>query len=254
MRFIALAGFLAISTAAPTSNTNCAHGLKLFIARGTGEKLGSTVMDPIAQKIAERVLYSDTWNIPYPATFNNPQYIASAGNGTTMVREALEEYSNMCPNSKMALMGWSRGAQIISNNLCGTPAAWRIFWGQNVSLHSTSLEPLSDEIRKKIVAVVLFGDPTHRGDASYARGNVTGNGIFYRNDYSDCEALGTRIRDYCLENDPYCDSGYQADPDVHYKYFEMYKDEVVEYVKSLPANGGVLCYKVSKGQSLHTGH
>lgn len=81
-----------------------------------------------------------------------------------------------------------------------------------------------------MVSVILFGDPTHRDDASYNYGNGTGSGIFWRHDISACEALGSRIRAYCDEGDQFCDVGPEIDAFTHGTYLDRYSSDIIRFV------------------------
>lgn len=89
-----------------------------------------------------------------------------------------------------------------------------------------------------VVSVVLFGDPSHRGDARYNHGDSTGSGIFWRHDISACEAMGSRIRSYCDSGDPYCSVGPQADASTHVTYLQRYSIEIAQFVVRQYNNGG----------------
>lgn len=89
------------------------------------------------------------------------------------------------------------------------------------------------------MAIVLFGDPTHRNESSFKHSNGTGNGIFFRSDISACEALGNRIRSYCEAGDPYCDAGGAPPSAVpHLTYISNYGDEIARYVVDQYNTGG----------------
>lgn len=89
-----------------------------------------------------------------------------------------------------------------------------------------------------MVSVVLFGDPSHRGDATYNHGNGTGSGIFWRHDISACEAMRSRIRSYCDSGDPYCSVGPEVDPTTHVTYLQRHNSDVARFVVDQYNNGG----------------
>lgn len=91
-----------------------------------------------------------------------------------------------------------------------------------------------------MVSVVLFGDPSHRGDAKYNHGNSTGSGIFWRHDISACEAMGSRVRSYCDSGDPYCSVGPEVDASTHVTYLQRHSLEIARFVVDQYNNGGVL--------------
>lgn len=89
-----------------------------------------------------------------------------------------------------------------------------------------------------VVAVVLFGDTTHRSESAYNRGDSTGSGIFWRADSDVCESYGDRIRSYCTAGDPFCDVGPNLNATAHLTYVTDYSAEVVDYVVRQYQNGG----------------
>ena len=111
-------------------------------------------------------------------------------------------------------------------------------------------EPLSTDITKNVVSIVLFGDTTHSANATYNQGNSTGSGIFHRDDsVSVCEDLGQRIRSYCDRGDPFCDVGKYVDPVQHVSYANVYGEDVVKYVVEQFKNGGQTGNKSDDGSS-----
>jgi acetylxylan esterase len=104
-----------------------------------------------------------------------------------------------------------------------------------------------------VVAVTLFGDPTHRRDAPYNRGNGTGSGVFWRADISACEALGRRIRAYCDVGDQFCCVGPEINEFIHGTYLDRYSREVVRFVVdqyNKPRTGRVESYLPRRRPSL----
>lgn len=81
-----------------------------------------------------------------------------------------------------------------------------------------------------VISVVLFGDPTHRGDATYNYGNSTGSGIFWRHDIAACEAMGSRIRSYCDSGDQFCSVGTEVGALTHVTYLQRYSDDIARFV------------------------
>jgi hypothetical protein len=80
----------------------------MFVSRGTGEDQGAGVISKITDLIALQINGSEVQGIPYPATFENPDYFLSVSNGTQLLKQAIIEYSQACPFTKMALFGYSQ--------------------------------------------------------------------------------------------------------------------------------------------------
>lgn len=171
---IAVAGIIsAVAVSAENSTIKCAPGLKMFVSRGTGESTPLGATKALVDTIANQISGSSIQPILYPATWEDPVYMSSVANGTRLVRKAITEYAKACPDSKMALFGYSQvyislepifnetdtdiqqGAQITSNNLCGMSVVWGIDQIQNLALTPAKLkeilelsQPLSKELTK----------------------------------------------------------------------------------------------------------
>ncbi|KAF4968609.1 hypothetical protein FSARC_4033 [Fusarium sarcochroum] len=238
------AALLATSLVSAQNPTTKCYDLKMFVSRGTGENATYYgVTETLVKGIKRKIDGSDYEAIKYPATDDNPNYFASAANGTRLLKEAMRNYTEACPDSKIALFGYSQGAQITSNIVCGSPAVWAAYGGfADVNAQFDEIidfaSPLPQEDFKNVISVVLFGDTTHRDDAPYNYGNSTGSGIFWRSDISGCKGLGSRIRSYCTAGDPFCDVGKYVNLNAHIKYIEDYGDEVAEYVVDQYKSGG----------------
>ncbi|KAF5857737.1 hypothetical protein ETB97_005372 [Aspergillus alliaceus] len=77
-------------------------------------------MRNVSNSIAEKILHPDPQAVDYPATWDNPPYSISEGQGVNETRRMLEEYTSTCPNSDIVLLGYSQGAQVVADVLCGT--------------------------------------------------------------------------------------------------------------------------------------
>ncbi|KAK7212626.1 hypothetical protein V2G26_019804 [Clonostachys chloroleuca] len=249
-----------------TTSKQCVKGLKVFVGRGTGEPLvdaenkdttlisetglgnntlglGETgkLLMPIFDKIPD----SNYTAILYTASngrqsTNVSNYFESVYNGTAMVRKAMTDYATACPDGKMAWIGYSQGAQIISNSLCGVPVIWAQFMpNPSIPKMISFSQPLPTNVTKNVIATLLLGDPSHKNGTNYNYGshNLTGDGVFYRGDTSACEALGKRIRSYCDAGDVYCDVG-PSYSDAHVRYVKDRKEELVNYIVEQWNNGG----------------
>lgn len=135
----------AIGALGQNATIQCAEGLKMFVSRGTGEPMGLGATETLVDVIAKQINGSDVEAIEYPATMDDPLYFLSVANGTTLVKQAINNYAMACPGSKMAVFGYSQvrscndpelntlayrvvqGAQITSNTFCGTPPLWAVY-------------------------------------------------------------------------------------------------------------------------------
>ncbi|KAJ5852569.1 uncharacterized protein N7529_011954 [Penicillium soppii] len=168
-----MAGIIgAVAGSAQSSTIKCAHGLQMFVSRGTGEatELGET--KALVDNIAKQIDGSKIHPILYPATFDDPVYMLSVANGTKLVRKTITKYAKACPESKMAWFGYSqvetsyhslrswmlichKGAQITSNNFCGMPYVWGAEQTENSTITPAQVQeifalsqPLAKELTK----------------------------------------------------------------------------------------------------------
>lgn len=124
---IALAA-AAVAVSAQAQDVECVDGLYMLIARGTGEDSGPGETGKVARRIADQIEDSKVVGLDYPASFNgevgDANYFESVEKGYEAMKEAIEEYSDACPDNQMAIFGYSQGAQISSDALCGGSGGW----------------------------------------------------------------------------------------------------------------------------------
>ncbi|KAL2683148.1 hypothetical protein Neosp_007615 [[Neocosmospora] mangrovei] len=212
---------VAAALAQKSKNVECADGLYLVVARGTGEEKGAGITGEVAEDVADRINGSIVEPLDYPATFLDPAYDESEADGVKALTELLTNYHSSCPDGKIAVFGYSQGGQVATDTFCG---------GSGGSFPDN--RPIStDLVEDSVVAIIIFGDPSHVANASYNQGTGEKDGVFPRTNITLCEDQYTKtgiIRSYCDTGDTYCDRG--SDEDVHGEYVSKYGDEVVEYV------------------------
>ncbi|KAL2818713.1 cutinase-domain-containing protein [Aspergillus cavernicola] len=218
-------GLLAAATAA--TNLTCTDGLYMIVARGTEETAAarngfypanSGSPGYVAQLIAAQIKDSIIMGVDYPATITDPSYVQSEEEGITTMLQLVNQYHSSCPNAKMALLGYSQGAQVVSDVLCGGS-------GGNFG-HNAPLSP--DIVKNNILAAVLFGDPTHIANTSYDLGTSVHNGMFPRTNNTVCKQYSDRMASWCDKGDEVCDTGHNDA--VHGLYIQRYNSTMVEYV------------------------
>jgi acetylxylan esterase len=91
----------------------------LFVARGTTESPGDGQIGSLAQLVLQANPGATKESIDYPAN-TDPSYIASVTKGIDAVTEQVISYASACPNSTLVLIGYSQGAQIMLDALCGS--------------------------------------------------------------------------------------------------------------------------------------
>jgi hypothetical protein len=118
-----LMGSLAVASLTPLDvdkrqSATCA-AVHLFVARGTTEPPGDGLIGSLAQLVLGANPGATEESIDYPAT-SDPIYLPSVTIGIEAVTEQVTSYVSACPNSTLVLMGYSQGAQIILDALCGS--------------------------------------------------------------------------------------------------------------------------------------
>ncbi|PHH72287.1 hypothetical protein CDD80_4638 [Ophiocordyceps camponoti-rufipedis] len=206
---------------AGTAAESCRSGLYIIVARGTSEVQGSGIMGSVADGIAKEVAGSQVAPLQYPASLSDPVYQDSVAAGVRQMQKTLRNHVKNCPRSKLAILGYSQGAQVAMDALCGSV-------GVEGFENSTAID--SSLIKDHIVAVALFGDPSHVANVTYDRGTSIRNGIFNRTSSSvqECKAFSDRIVSYCDVGDIYCDVGDVKT--VHGLYVSRYGAEVQHFV------------------------
>ncbi|KAF4964686.1 hypothetical protein FSARC_7393 [Fusarium sarcochroum] len=209
--------FAAGTLAQSTKDVKCADGLYMIVARGTSEEKGTGITGDIAKDIAKRVNGSIIEPLDYPATFKN--YEDSESDGVKAMTSVLTTYHKSCPDGKIAVFGYSQGGQIATDTFCGGAGG-----------DFSSNKPIStDLVQDSVVAIIVFGDPSHVANASYNLGSSKNDGVFERDDIKLCEDdYSDIIRSYCDKGDVYCDKG--DDEDVHGGYVSKYGDDVADFV------------------------
>ncbi|KAH8889472.1 cutinase-domain-containing protein [Thozetella sp. PMI_491] len=242
--FLVIGRFLAATVAAGDSEITCASGLYMLCARGSGEPVFSpTGAFPnntgspgyLAVQVAKQVQGSIIAGVLYPATdptnsANLTAYQESENAGAQAILDEVKLYQSSCPDSKIALIGYSQGAQAMRDAICG---------GSVDDFNTVS--PLSPNlVKNNVVAIALIGDPTHLANEGGNRGTSTNDGIFSRKNTTICDEYDDFTASWCDTGDPYCDHGNS--PTVHGSYIGTYGNDIVQFIvdkygKSSSQNG-----------------
>ncbi|KAG6062798.1 hypothetical protein E4U32_001943 [Claviceps aff. humidiphila group G2b] len=216
---------------AGNSAQGCADGgLYIISVRGTDEDRGIGVAGTtIGTQVQHLINGTKIVALDYPATLSNPSYVDSVVNGTKSLSQLISEHVKSCPNDKMAIMGYSQGAQVTLDTLCGS----------DEPLFDNTVGIASDEIKKHVVAVAIFGDPTYVPNVTYNKGNSTMEGVFARKNSDSCLKYADIISSWCDIGDVYCAGGNSVD--VHSQYFDKYGTDIVKFIvdKATPQSSNV---------------
>ncbi|TVY54615.1 Acetylxylan esterase, partial [Lachnellula suecica] len=211
------------NSTASAANTTCATGVHMIVARASTESPGQGIIGAVATQVQQAVPGSDSEAVDYPATLTN--YTASEASGVAGMQKLIQDYAARCPNSKMALLGYSQGAQVAADVMCGTSSA-----------NFNSTPPLDAALSKNIVAVIQMGDPTHVPALSQDVGNSTKAGIFPRLNTAACGTSAALTQSYCNADDKFCDSGNSIQ--VHISYVQAFGTQAAQFVTSKVQGNG----------------
>ncbi|CAK7238467.1 hypothetical protein SEUCBS140593_010718 [Sporothrix eucalyptigena] len=231
----------ASSAPAPSSNTTCAQSLYILVARGSGEAIvpPGAVKYPdytglagvLALNISSQIPGSVIGGVVYPAlepvVTNLTTYYESEGNGTSAIADEVAAYTKKCPGVKIALMGYSQGAQVVQDALCG--GLGTDGFNDDPPMPASLVENNADTLGS-VIAVALIADPSHIANTTYDHGNSTHNGVFARTNTTACDPYVARglYGSWCQANDIFCDSGNSTT--IHTYEPLTYEDQIVQFV------------------------
>lgn len=89
-------------------------------------------------------------------------YVESETEGVGNLTEMVTSYQACCPDSQIVLMGYSQGAQVTADFLCGRSEAG-----------FTTTEAYASSVADAVSAIVLMGDPSFVKGLSWDRGNAS---------------------------------------------------------------------------------
>nr|XP_036574451.1 acetyl xylanesterase [Colletotrichum truncatum]KAF6780886.1 acetyl xylanesterase [Colletotrichum truncatum] len=203
--------------------TGCATGVHIIVARASTEDPGTGVIGAVANKIQAQIPGSDIVAVDYPAQLN--PYVPSQKAGVTAMTKLVQDYATQCPQTKMVLMGYSQGAHVTADVLCGTSES---------GFEAT--QPQAADITDKVSAVVLMGDPSHVAGQPFNQGTSQKDGVFPRKDNAACGAVANKMTSFCDSGDPFCDNG--GDIQVHLGYVKKNGDDAVKFIMDKVNAGG----------------
>ena len=117
LTILAASGSLAYPVISARQSSSCASGVHMIIARGSGEPAGEGVESSVVSAVQKSISGSDGLGIDYPASLSDYQSSESAG--VTAMTQDLQSYTQQCPDTKIALLGFSQGAQVVGDVLGG---------------------------------------------------------------------------------------------------------------------------------------
>ncbi|KAK1826007.1 Alpha/Beta hydrolase protein [Podospora conica] len=174
-------------------------------------------MGAVAHLITRSLPDTTLASVDYPATFSD--YPSSQTLGVLELRRMIISHSARCPDTKLALLGFSQGGHVIMDVLCGRPGDSDGGW--------EAVERLGGD-GHGVVGVVTFGDPSHVAGAGFNRGTSVRDGLFPRQDIAACDPYTPVIREWCDTGDEFCDRGNNTK--THAGYFGRYMGAAAEFI------------------------
>ncbi|HEX3649895.1 MAG TPA: cutinase family protein [Pseudonocardiaceae bacterium] len=216
---LALAGASAAqATAVAAPGSGCAQ-VAIITARASGEAPGEGITGSLVTQIVDSSNQTvSRASVNYPATLTN--YASSSAQGESALKSQLTNEVNACPSTKVVLLGYSQGAQVVED----------MFSGGGGGLLGATTAPLSTSVTNHVVAVATFGDPRHVTGQAVDLGTARTDGLFPRSATQDSalNAAASRIQAYCDANDEFCASGTSLQ--VHLTYLNRYQDAATGFV------------------------
>jgi len=201
-----------------SSTTDCSD-VHIIVDRATGEEPSQGIIGTLATLISERIPGTTVEWVDYPAVL--VPYDQSTDTGIRMTKQAISNYADKCGNAKIVLLGYSQGAQVVGDVLCGGGGA--------IGLGPLT-DPLEDQYMKRVVAAVQMGDPRFMPNQPWDAGTSNTGGVFPRGPDRTCDKVGDKIRSYCDQFDPFC-SVPGLDYDLHASYNSRYNEDAFQFVQ-----------------------
>ncbi|WEW57601.1 hypothetical protein PRK78_003068 [Emydomyces testavorans] len=115
---LALNSVICFASPLPVTAPEACAPIHIMSARGSNQPQGEgPTLTPLADAIAAAHPGSSREPIVWPA--NIIPYDINSHNGTLAVTAQLTAYVKKCPTSKIVMLGYSQGAHVIMDSLCG---------------------------------------------------------------------------------------------------------------------------------------
>lgn len=206
----------------------------IVTVRGSTEPVsGSRLLTPIADAISDRYPADvQIHSLAYPATFESfhatyPARIDLGQSPTIGVHNLvslLNDEASSRPQRRIVLLGWSQGAQVITDALLHPAARY-------AGTEAPDLDPTAAD---QIAAIALFANPAFTAGEPYNAGEFTPgvSGVIPRRP-GMLAAYTDKIRDYCARGDISAQNAPGSDVEGHVAYFHNgMPDQAAEFVLS----------------------
>ncbi|KAF5008508.1 hypothetical protein FDECE_5208 [Fusarium decemcellulare] len=219
MLLFSILAIFFVALASAVGATQCPPGAHIIVVRGSLEPQGPGIMGDVARKILKRIPDSDMESLIYPALYE--PYVPSQVAGVENMTQLVHDYSDRCPQTKMIILGYSQGAHVTMDVMCGAS-----------SDGFPKTVPQSTFISDNISAMILMGDPSLTAGQPFTVGSSHGSGIFPRHLVGGCQSVSDKAISICDAGDPFCEAGGH-DLKVHMAYVAVWGDYAVDHAVSL---------------------
>ncbi|KAJ5500784.1 Leucine carboxyl methyltransferase eukaryotic [Penicillium expansum] len=203
---------------------NC-PGLHIFGARETTASPGYGSSNTVVNGLLSAYSGSTAEAISYPAcggqsSCGSVSYSNSVAQGIAAVASAVNSYNTQCPSTKLVLVGYSQGGEIMDAALCGGGVP-------NQGYTNTAVQ-LSTSAVNMVKAAIFMGDPLYVAGLPYDVGTCAAGGFDARPSGFSCPSA-SKIQSYCDSTDPYCCNG--SNGATHQGYGAEYGAKAIAFVK-----------------------
>jgi acetylxylan esterase len=126
---------------------------------GSSQTVVNLVMNAFPGSTSEAIIY--------PAA-GGTSYASSVGTGVQSVLNQTRAFATRCPNTKLVLVGYSQGSQIMDDAFCGGPD------GQSLM---SSTVPIPRDVGAKVAAMIWMGNPRFVAGLPYNVGTARLGGV-----------------------------------------------------------------------------
>lgn len=103
-------------SAPPAAAPAACPPVHMIVARASGEPPGEGIIASLATALKQQIPGSTSEALVYPAKI---PYSGSIPIGVTAMKAAIAKYTQACPTGKVIILGYSQGAAVLTDTLCG---------------------------------------------------------------------------------------------------------------------------------------
>ncbi|KAM3087041.1 1 carbohydrate esterase [Clarireedia jacksonii] len=222
----------AVVTAFDEEKRQSCPNIHVFGARETTAPAGYGTAGVVVNLVLGAHSDATAEAINYPAcggqsSCGGVSYANSVVQGVSAVTSAVNSFNSRCPNTKLVLVGYSQGGQIMDDAFCGGGDSNEGLANNGVTFSAAAVN--------MIKAAIFMGDPRHIVGLPYNVGTCQASGFAPRPAGFSCPNA-SKIKSYCDAADPYCCNGNNAN--THQGYGTEYGQQALSFINSQLAASG----------------